>query len=399
MKKERLRIVVEASIPYLRGVVEELGEVTYLPSPHFTREAVQNADWLIVRSITKCNASLLKGTQVKLITSATIGFDHIDTDFCQKAGIAWRNAPGCNAAAVGQYFGSVLAHWYEARSAVENQPSSFSSPSSSFLSEKTLGIVGLGHVGHEVARYARALGMHVLYNDPPLDRESSNPQGVSLDTLAQECDVITFHVPLTREGQDATYHLCDLAFVEKLQRKPLLINACRGAVTDTAALTKGYDEGLISDLVIDCWEGEPHISQDLLHRTLLATPHIAGFSAEGKANGSRRCLEQGIHFFGLGEEHLLHIQQTVQPAAPSPDLLPLLVGGRSNEALLLEAIRQTLDLTETDKALRRAPADFEQLRKDYQYPSEPSRYTISGELTQMTVARQLQDIGFQISPR
>lgn len=368
----RLKIVAERSVPYIRGVVEKWGEVTYLPSSDFTPQSIRGADWLIVRSTTRCDRALLEGSSVQLITSATIGFDHIDTAFCQEAGIIWHNAPGCNAEAVAQYFAATIALL-----AVERgfDPRG-----------KVLGIVGVGNVGKLVARNAQALGLRLLLNDPPRARAEGSDGFVSLEQIAEEADIIAFHVPLIKTGEDKTVHLLDEQFVSKLRRQPILINACRGAVTSTQALLKGLKSGKISATVMDCWEGEPSISQELLQMSWLATPHIAGFSAQGKANGARVSIQHGMAHFGLQltDSHLLY---------PEPLAHPQL--HLTSQAQLYEAILQTFDIRRVDQSLRANVTHFEELRRQYHYPYEPSQYQL---LKSEIVAdeKAAKEIGFQI---
>lgn len=352
-----IKIIAEASIPYLKGVIEGLGEVVYLPSEDITSERVESADWLIVRSITKCDRALLRGSQVQLITTATIGFDHIDAEYCEEEGIEWRNAPGCNAEAVGQYFGASMALLYKETGF---EPKG-----------KTLGIIGVGHVGSVVERFAKALGMNVLRNDPPRARKEGEDGFVSLQKIADEADIITLHVPLTHEGVDSTYHLCDKAFISGLKKRPILINACRGGVTDTEALLWGLEEGKVDKIIIDCWEHEPNISSDLLAKAWLGTPHIAGFSAQGKANGARVCVENGIKFFGL--------RSKAYEAMYPPKLADPLLSLSHSEHPLFDAIGQTLDLRAVDNLLRANKQNFEAQRRSYHYPYEPNAYEVSRE--------------------
>lgn len=368
-----LKIIAESSIPYLRGNIEKLGDVRFLPSDEFTQENIADADWLIIRSITKCHKELLQGTKVRLITTATIGFDHIDTDYCNEAGITWANAPGCNAEAVGQYFGAAIACLYH--------ETGFDPKS------KTLGIVGVGHVGRVVERYAQALGMRVLRNDPPRAEKEGQSGFVTLETIADEADVITFHVPLTHGGNHPTFHLCDHAFISSLGKKVILMNACRGPVTDTDALLWGLGEGLLDKVIIDCWENEPDISHELLNKAWLGTPHIAGFSAQGKANGTRMCIEAGIKFFNLES----NIPSLMFPSPPSETMIRLTESSHP----LLDALRYTLDVRQVDAILRCKSEDFEMHRKNYFYPSEPNVYCIKNkEIGKYRDAAHL--IGFQI---
>lgn len=352
---KRLRIVADNTVPYLRGIAEPVADVVYLDSAAFTPEAVRDADALIVRSIDKCSRSLLSDSRVRLITTATIGFDHIDTRFCEEAAIAWRNAPGCNARSVAQY---VLASLLTL-SLRTGEP----------LEGKTLGIVGVGHVGIEVEWLCIALGMRILRNDPPRAAGEGAAGFVSLDTIAREADIITLHVPYTKEGPYATHHLADAAFFAELKKSPWFINSCRGPVHDTAALLDAHRIGRVGNLVIDCWENEPDVDRHLLAAAAIATPHIAGFSADGKANGTRQCLENVSAFFGITFERLGEVLPP-PPACPFIDLARF-ADHRTERALLYTFNPLTIDL-----ALRTTPERFEWFRAHYDHPREYSAYTI-----------------------
>ena len=296
-----MKVIVDNKIPYLKGVLEEIvDQVVYLPGAAFTPEQVKDADALIVRTRTHCNRELLEGSSVKFIATATIGFDHIDRTYCCEAGITWTNCPGCNAGSVEQYIHAVLLLLKKVKGLD--------------LSSACLGIVGVGHVGSRVQRMAESLGMRVLLNDPP--REANGEEGfVDLETLARECDVITCHTPLNREGAFGTYHLANREFFQSLQRKPYFINSSRGEVVDTAALLEALNEGWIKEAVIDTWENEPHISLELLNRVFIGTPHIAGYSADGKANASRMSLHALCEFF-----HLPCKAEIVPPSLPEMEM-------------------------------------------------------------------------------
>ena len=283
-----MKVIVDNKIPYIKEAINRIAdEVVFLPGADFTKEAVKDADALIVRTRTRCNRELLEGTQVKFIATATIGYDHIDTEYCREAGITWTNCPGCNAGSVEQYVRSVLG--------LLQRKKGFD------LKNATIGVVGVGHVGSRVARMAKLLGMRVLLNDPP--RADKGETGfVDLATIARECDVITFHTPLIQEGIYRTYHLVDKDFLFSLKRAPYLINSSRGEVVDTASLLASLAAGKVKDVVIDTWENEPRISRDLLEAAFLATPHIAGYSADGKANATRMSLEALCRFFGMEVE-------------------------------------------------------------------------------------------------
>lgn len=350
-----MKIIADRTVPYLRGIPETFAEVVYLSSDEFTPEAVKDADALIVRSIDKCTKKLLAGSRVRLITTATIGFDHIDTHYCDEAGIRWVNAPGCNAMSVGQYIVASLL--------------TLALRKGESLKGKTLGIVGVGHVGKIVEQLATTWGMRVLRNDPPRAEAEGEEGFVSLDTIAEEADIITLHVPFTREGRFATYHLADRAFFGKLKKRPWFINSCRGAVHDTAALLEAKQTDLIGELILDCWENEPRIDRPLLAETSLATPHIAGFSADGKANATRACLENIAHFFGIDREKIGKI-------VPPPPVNPYIDLDAFPDHRIERAVLASFDPRPVDRALRDAPEKFEAFRSGYAHPRQFEAYTV-----------------------
>ena len=350
-----MKIVIDNTVPYLKGIAEPIAEVKYLDSKEFTPTAIQDADALIVRSIDKCTRELLEGSRVRLITTATIGFDHIDTKYCNEAGITWKNAPGCNAISVAQY---VLASLITVALRIKET-----------LQDKTIGIVGVGHVGKEVEKLCMAYGLHVLRNDPPRAETEGSEGFVSLDTIAEESDIITFHTPLTKEGRFMTRHLANEDFFNKTRKKPWFVNASRGAVHDTKALLDALKSGINSEAIIDCWENEPTIDRELLDRVAIATPHIAGFSADGKANGTRTCLENIERFFNVKIEKL----RKVVPPAPADPVIDL--DGVTAQRIEY-AILKSFNPLAVDKMLRETPERFEWFRTNYHHPREFAAYTI-----------------------
>lgn len=289
-----MRILVDDKIPYIREKLASLAdEVVYLKGADITAADVKDADALIVRTRTRCDRQLLEGSKVQLVATATIGFDHIDTDYLQQAGIAWTNCPGCNADSVAQYLECSLLLLEQQKGLV--------------LQSSTIGIVGCGHVGSRVKAVAERLGMRVLVCDPLL----GNPEYVSMDVIEREADVITFHVPLTREGQYATFHLGNDDFLHRLTSVPYIINTSRGEVVDNDALLTALQEGRVKDAVMDVWEHEPDLSQELLQRVFIGTPHIAGYSADGKVNADNMVIDALCHHF-----HLSHPGLILPPALP-----------------------------------------------------------------------------------
>ena len=331
-----MKVIIDHKIPYIEEAIQKIAdEVVFLPGHAFTKEVVKDADALIVRTRTHCNRELLEGSQVKFIATATIGYDHIDTDYCAEAGIVWTNCPGCNAGSVEQYVHSVLLLLKQKKGLD--------------LAKSTIGIVGVGHVGSRVKRMAESLGMRVLLNDPP--RADKGEQGfVDLETIAQECDVITFHTPLNREGKYATCHLAEEEFLFSLKRTPYIINSSRGEVVDTASLLAALSAGKVKDAIIDTWEYEPRISRELLSVAYLGTPHIAGYSADGKANATRMVLEALCRFFDIHADFDISL----------PELSMAEFSEDKDEAHL-----QTYNPTSDSERLKSAPDKFEWFRGNY----------------------------------
>lgn len=331
-----MKVIVDNKIPYIRKTLEKLAdEVVYLPGKEFTPAVVKDADALITRTRTRCDRHLLEGSNVKFIGTATIGFDHIDTAYCKEAGITWSNCPGCNAGGVEQYVHAALLLLQRERGIC--------------LKNATLGIVGVGHVGSRIRHMAERLGMRVLLNDPP--RADQGESGFTeLRTLTEECDIITFHTPLIREGKYKTYHLADDKFFRSLKKRPVVINTSRGEVFETLSVLNALKERLISDAVIDVWENEPNINLELLDKVFIGTPHIAGYSANGKINATRMVLEAFCRFFH--KEANFHLELPPDPNAPYSE---------DEDTRILQQYNPFRDYNE----LKANPEKFEQLRGDY----------------------------------
>ena len=320
-----MKAVIDNKIPYIKGQIERLvDETVYLPGFGISHADVMDADILIVRTRTKCNRELLEGTQVRLIVTATIGFDHIDTDYCEKAGIRWTNCPGCNANSVCIYVHNALVLTHRLNPSL------------------TVGIVGVGHVGTLVMHDLERCGMRVLLSDPPRHDKGDFVEGHKFNDLKQiqeEADIITFHTPLNKDGKYSTFHIADASFFAGLKKKPLIINASRGGVVDNAALLDAINCHQVADAVVDTWENEPNISTELLKRVAIGTPHIAGYSADGKANATRMSLRAVAEFLGIPFEPDIHIPEG-EPLSPDT-------------------------LQRDSAALKETPERFEDLRSNY----------------------------------
>ncbi len=273
-----MRAVVDDKIPYIAVALENLmDEVAYLPGSSISARDVRDADVLIVRTRTHCDRNLLEGSKVRFIATATIGYDHLDISYLDKAGIRWTNCPGCNATSVAQYVRNGLLQW-----GIDNNTR---------LDNLTVGVIGVGHVGNAVYEALKPLGCRLLLNDPPLADAEGSERFAPLEELLERCDIITLHTPLTMGGSYPTFHLVDTAFLHSVARRPLLVNTSRGEVVDNVALLQALDTGLIRQAIIDTWENEPHPLPRLLQKVYIGTPHIAGYSAEGKANATRMTLQ------------------------------------------------------------------------------------------------------------
>ena len=341
-----MKIVADNKIPFLRGVFEPFCQVEYYPGAEISPEHVKDADALIVRTRTKCNAALLAGSKVKIVATATIGFDHLDTDFLNAAGIKWTNAPGCNSSSVAQYITSALLNL-----AVKYDFS---------LDGKTLGVIGVGKVGRKVAGVGKALNMEVLLNDPPRARVEGIEAFTDLDELLEKADIVTCHVPLNKSGEDMTLHLADREFFNKMKPEAFFINSSRGPVCDNNILKEVLREKRIKGAVLDVWEGEPDFDVEL-HRLLeYGTPHIAGYSYDGKANGTSMSVHAVSRELGID---LMNWQPDDVPLPENTTIL--LDGSGAIDKILLRAINNSYDISNDDRRLRNSPETFEKQRGDY----------------------------------
>ena len=335
--EKKPHIVIESNIPFVCGLLDDVAKVSYLAPEEITAESMRSADAFITRTRTRCDEALLADSQCQIIASATIGLDHVDVDYCRERGIAVANAPGCNAPAVAQYvLASVIAAYGE-----------------DALAGLTIGIVGVGHVGKIVEQWARQLGMTVMLCDPPRAEVEGVESFVSLHEIASKADIITFHTPLTKSGRYATFHLADKQFFEELRCKPMIINAARGPVVDTTALLEAMSRELVGRVAIDCWEGEPKINLQLLEKVFIATPHIAGYSHQGKVRATKMAVDAVAAKLGL-------------TAKAMPEIVP---SGAATEVDAHSIALSYNPLIDTDN-LRSNPNDFEALRNHYNLRNE-----------------------------
>jgi erythronate-4-phosphate dehydrogenase len=371
-----MKIVADDNIPFLKGIFEPYAEIEYLAGGQMNKRSIDNASVLIVRSLTKCNESLLKDSGVRFIATATIGDDHIDKVYCRNNNIRWTNAKGCNADAVAQYVTATLLELADKHR--------------TGLSGKTLGIIGVGNIGKRMNRIAEILGMIPLCYDPPRARQEGEEGFVSMDVLSQNSDFITLHVPLIREGRDKTLYLIDRPFFESLRRNPFLINSARGAVVETKAAKNALTEGLIREYATDVWENEPVIDRALLNRAAIATPHIAGYSVEGKFNATSMVVRAVADFMGIRPE--LPAKEELPPSQS----LEIQCNDKSREIIIRDIYRNSCPvLMETEK-LKKRPDAFLDFRKNYVLRRDNKNLRLDLEDCSDSVKQCFQDLEFTI---
>lgn len=353
-----LRIIVDEKIPFLCGVLEPFAKVIYLPYNLITTESVMEADALLIRTRTKCDYSLLERTTVKFIATATIGFDHIDAEYCKSRNIHWENAPGCNSSSVQQYVIASLL--------MLAQKNNFS------LNAKTIGIIGVGNVGSKVQAAANLLGMKTKLNDPPRAHSEGNAGYAELGEIIETCDIITLHVPLINEGQDKTYHLFNKELFRKMKSGSFLINTSRGEVVDTDSLSEALSSNILRGAILDVWENEPTINRDLLLKVFISTPHIAGYSTDGKANGTAQVVHSLSKYFGLP---LHDFYPKPLPDPINPEII-IDCAGKSTIQVVHQAVLHTYSILDDHIRLQQSPGTFENQRGLYPIRREFPAYTV-----------------------
>lgn len=340
-----MKTVCCSNMPFVAEAFATLGETVVKDGRAIAAADVRDADLLAVRSTTRVNRDLLEGSRVRFAGTATIGIDHMDIPWLERSGIRWCYAPGCNANSVSEYVTAALLCLADRHGLT--------------LRGKTIGIVGVGNVGSKVVDKARALGLRVLVNDPPR-RRAGEAQHVSLadpgetfpfvdlEVVRREADIVTFHVPLIRDGLDRTVHMADAAFFDGLKPGAILINAARGPVADSDALMAAMAAGIVRHAVLDTWEGEPAYRRDVLDRVDIGTPHIAGHSFEGKVMGTVMVYREACRFLGTAP---IWTPDALMPEPTAPRL-EMAANGRHDETVLWELVRAVYDIEADDRALR-----------------------------------------------
>jgi len=343
-----VKILVDENMPYARDLFARLGEVTAVPGRPIPVEKLDDADALMVRSVTKVNSQLLDGKNVRFVGTATAGTDHVDQDYLAQAGIAFSAAPGCNAIAVVEYVFSALL-MLAVRDGFK-------------LTDRTVGIVGVGNVGGRLQKRLEALGVRTLLCDPPRAANGEPGDFQPLDKLVEEADILTFHTPLYKDGPYKTWHLADEALISRLKPGTILINACRGAVVDNAALLKCLEAGQKLSTVLDVWEPEPDLNVALLEKVDIGTAHIAGYTLEGKARGTTQVFEAYSAFIGKPQ------QIALDTLLPAPEFGRITLHGPLDQATLKRLVHLVYDVRRDDAPLRKVAGvagDFDKLRKHY----------------------------------
>lgn len=375
-----MRILVDENVPYGREAFGTLGEVRTAHGRKIERAMLMDVDALIIRSITKVDRALIEGTPVRFVGTCTIGEDHVDKAYLAEAGIAFSSAPGCNAGSVSQYIASALV--------------TLSKKHGLDMGRMKLGILGVGNVGSKVARVGAALGFECVLNDPPLFEKTRDSKYRPIEEIL-DCDIITLHVPLHKTGPWPTWHLADEAFLAKMKPGALPINSSRGAVCCNQALKAALRSGHLRGAALDVWEGEPRVDIELLACVDIATPHIAGYSFDGKVNGTRQILEALCASLGMRTEW------DPAPLLPVPEVPEISVDSTADDALP-DAVLAVYDILRDDAGMRKMAlvaetergAFFDQLRKEYPRRREFFNTRVRVHPPDSALERQLAGVGF-----
>jgi erythronate-4-phosphate dehydrogenase len=383
-----MKIVADMNIPFVRECFSSIGDVETVGGREIKRDIVTDADVLLVRSITPVFADLLVGSSVRFVATATIGFDHIDLDFLRRNYIGFASAPGSNANSAAEY---VIAGLLEVGKRHRIS-----------LEGKSIGIIGVGNVGSRVAKKCEALGMKVFLNDPPLYRQTDDAKYLPVQELFR-CDFITLHTPLTFEGIDKTFHLADMNFFESLKEGCVFLNASRGGVVDSDGLRAAIKSGRLRAVVLDVWENEPNIDAELLKMVDIGTPHIAGYSLDGKIAGMIMIYKSVCEYFGIEPEF------DIEDFLPEPEVKVTELGRDpgNEQDVLLETVRKIYRIDHDDTELRKIfdePPEkrgrfFDNLRKNYPVRREFKNTEVIVQGTDSSLAKKLQGIGFKVKKK
>jgi erythronate-4-phosphate dehydrogenase len=375
-------IALDRAMPYWEEAFSKLGEIRLFSGSDLKPETIRDADALIVRSVTPVQAPLLDNSSVRFVAAACVGTDRIDMAYLKKRGIAFAYAAGCNANSVSEYIVTAL-HVIANRRGWE-------------LKKKSLAVIGVGNVGSRVARKAQALGMEVILCDPPLRDRTGDERYRSYDD-ALKADIMSFHVPLTREEPYPTWHMLDRRILDRLSPEQFLINSSRGAVFDNRELKCALQKRKIAGAALDVWEGEPQIDYSLLELVDIGTPHLAGTTLDGKIRATEMVRDEFCRFYGLkSSESMGELYPSPQKIQPANE--------KSGQLAILSVLQQIFNITQHDANLRalsslppeRAAEDFEHLRISQVLRPEFPHYVVELEERQKDLADIFLDLGFSV---
>ncbi|MEO0162776.1 MAG: 4-phosphoerythronate dehydrogenase [candidate division WOR-3 bacterium] len=379
----QLKIIADEKIPYLNELFSEFGVLDTIPSSEMRPEIIKNYDALFIRTVTKVNEKLLEGTKIRIVCSMTSGIDHIDRGYLRKKGIKLIYAPGSNARSVAEYVIACLV--------VLARKKRFK------LEDKAIGVIGVGNVGTKVAEMCSILGMQVLLSDPPKYNRTKDRKYLSLKNLS-DADIITLHVPLTFSGRYKTYHMVDEEFLSNIKPGTIFINTSRGAVVDEKALMKFYHR--LGGLVLDVWENEPAINIDLLKLVDIGTPHIAGYSLDGKFNASYMVYKKLCKYLKIErkiekESILPKLEKKINLSVDRLDLIAILY------CIIMEVYNPMTDHINLTEIISMPASErirhFESLRANYRVRREFDNYTIVAKNIPSVIHKNLSALGFRIS--
>ena len=382
-----MKIIADQNIPFVEACFSSVGQVVLVAGRQITPAMVKDADALLVRSITKVNKDMLEGSSVKFVATATIGTDHIDQDYLASKGIGFASAPGSNAMSVAEYITAALLTVGRKKNIQ--------------LEGKSIGIVGVGNVGSRVEAKCRALEMNVVLNDPPLERQTGDAKYRPLEEVFA-CDFITLHTPLTKDGPDKTFHLADEKFFASMKDGAVFLNTSRGKVQDEAALKKAMQSGKLSAVALDVWETEPNVDPWLLKNVDISTPHIAGYSFDGKVAGMMMIYEALCRHFALKAKH------TAADFLPAPEVPEIHIADeqlkQDEERIIHDAVQQIYVINRDDFNMREIllqpeneqGAWFDSLRSDYPIRREFQNTKVFVPGITCCLVNKLAGIGFKV---
>ncbi len=382
MPPDRLSILVDENVPCALESFGRFGAVRVLPGRHITPADVAGVDVLIVRSVTRVDEALLRDSPVRFVGTATIGCDHVDLEYLKARNVAFASAPGSNANSVAEYVTAALLLSAQARKTT--------------LEGATIAVIGVGNVGTRVVRKAEGLGMRCVLNDPPKRRQTGDAMFVTLPDALANADYVTMHVPLLRGGLDRTEGMARGTFFDAMRRGAVFLNTSRGAVVDETALATALDSGHVAQAIIDVWQGEPDIDPKMVQRAFLATPHIAGYSFDGKVAATSMLYAAFLEWLGRGQ--WIGLEAASPPDVPRLDVRDR---GERDEDLLRSAVLAVYDIQEDDRAMRQAVAEpdraarFDLLRKTYRRRREFHHTTLVLPGDRDSLIRKAARLGFR----